>query len=99
MGAIFLAGWIVLARFVLDLLVLQVRDFFVMDGVPEAHDVLLRKGLLHQWTPGMSVIFVSHQWLGSVHPDPDGRHAAVLQGALQGVLNGFLAHSVNVSKG
>ncbi|CAK9015369.1 unnamed protein product [Durusdinium trenchii] len=68
-----------------------------MDGVPEAHDVLLRKGLLHQWTPGMSVIFVSHQWLGSVHPDPDGRHAAVLQGALQGVLNGSLQIELDVA--
>lgn len=50
--------------------------------------MLLRKGLLHPWAPGMSVIFVSHQWLGKAHPDPEGRHAAVLRGTLEGVLDG-----------
>lgn len=68
---------------------LEVRDFLEM-GVPESHHVLLRKGLLHKWRPGMSVIFVSHQWLARNHPDPFGQHAAVLRGILQGVLDGGL---------
>ena len=29
-----------------------------------------------RWYPGMFVIFVSHQWLSSVHPDPSGHQAA-----------------------
>ena len=59
--------------------------------LPEPHHVLLRKGLLHTWRPGMSVIFVSHQWLGYEHPDPLGEHASVLRGTLRGVLDGRLA--------
>lgn len=50
------------------------------------------QGLLHQWRPGMSVIFVSHQWLGTGHPDPEGRHAATLRASLQGILDGTLAN-------
>ena len=50
------------------------------------------QGLLHQWRPGMSVIFVSHQWLGTGHPDPEGRHAATLRATLQGILDGTLAN-------
>ena len=57
-------------------------------GVLESHHVLLAKGLLQKWRPGMSVIFVSHQWLAYSHPDPYGQHAAVLRGTLQGVLDG-----------
>ena len=69
----------------------KVSDFLEMEGVPEPHHVLMAKGLLHRWTPGMKVIFVSHQWLGMAHPDPMGRHAAVLRGTLQGVLDGSWA--------
>lgn len=65
----------------------EVSDFLKMEGPPEPHHVLLHQGLLHQWVPGMRVTFVSHQWLSETHPDPDGRHAAVLRGTLQGVLD------------
>lgn len=68
----------------------EVSDFLEMD-LPEPHHVLLRKGLLYTWRPGMSVIFVSHQWLGHSHPDPYGQHAAVLRGTLRGILDGRLA--------
>ena len=36
----------------------------------------------------MFVIFVSHQWLGGAHPDPQGRQCAVLRTALQGMMDG-----------
>ena len=31
---------------------------------------------------GMFVIFISHQWLGTSHPDPLGQQMAVLRSAL-----------------
>ncbi|CAE7520652.1 unnamed protein product [Symbiodinium natans] len=77
--------------------VVKVSDFLDMKGVLEPHHALLRKGLLHRWTPGMSVIFVSHQWLSSGHPDPQGRHAAVLRSTLQGVLDGSLQVEMDVA--
>eukprot|EP00435_Cladocopium_sp_Y103_P059907 s1461_g21.t1 len=77
--------------------VVKVSDFLEMEGAPEPHHVLLQKGLLHQWKPGMRVIFVSHQWLGGVHPDPEGRHAAVLRSTLQGVLDGSLQVELDVA--
>jgi hypothetical protein len=49
--------------------------------------------------PGMRVIFVSHQWLGGVHPDPEGRHAAVLRSTLQGVMDGVSVSSTVISRG
>ena len=42
-----------------------------MNGHPQAHS-FLKEDLLHEWKPGMFVIFVSHQWLSKMHPDPDG---------------------------
>ena len=32
--------------------------------------------------------FVSHQWLGREHPDPEGTHAAALRGMLQRLASG-----------
>ena len=61
-----------------------------MDGVPEPHDRMLRDNLLHKWQPGMFVTFISHQWLGSSHPDPQGQQCAVLRAALQGMIDGTL---------
>ena len=61
-----------------------------MDGVPQPHNVLLSKGLLHQWNPAMFVLFVSHQWLGARHPDPYGQHVTILRHALHGMISGSL---------
>ena len=68
----------------------KVSDFLKMKGPPEPHHVLKEKGLLHQWYPGMFVIFVSHQWLSSVHPDPEGHQVEVLRRALQRTIDGSL---------
>ena len=68
----------------------KVSDFLRMTGPPEPHNVLQEKGLLHQWYPGMFVSFISHQWLSSVHPDPEGRQVEVLQKALLAIIEGSL---------
>ena len=68
----------------------EVSDFLEMEGVPEPHSVLLSGGLLHQWSPGMFVLFVSHQWLGATHPDPHGQQAAILRHTLHGMISGSL---------
>ena len=38
----------------------------------------------------MFVLFISHQWLGTTHPDPHGQQCAVLRKALSGMINGSL---------
>ena len=38
----------------------------------------------------MFVIFASHQWLSSTHPDPQGQQMEVLQKALRGMIDGSL---------
>ena len=70
----------------------QVSDFLQMRGVPESHDVLKQRGLLHEWRSGigMFAIFVSHQWLGRQHPDPTGEQVAVLRQMLRGLIDGSL---------
>ena len=68
----------------------KVSDFLEMSGKPEAHHVLLERGLLYQWFPGMFLIFISHQWLSSLHPDPQGQQVEVLQKMLRGIIDGSL---------
>eukprot|EP00397_Hematodinium_sp_SG-2012_P001434 GEMP01001436.1.p1 GENE.GEMP01001436.1~~GEMP01001436.1.p1 ORF type:complete len:979 (+),score=217.72 GEMP01001436.1:192-3128(+) len=60
-----------------------------MDRV-ESHQVLKAKGLLveHRLADQGPVIFVSHQWLSTTHPDPDGNQFKVLQKALRRLLSG-----------
>ncbi|CAE7207234.1 unnamed protein product [Symbiodinium natans] len=74
----------------------KVSDFMQMRGAPEPHNVLQEKGVLHQYYPGMFVIFVSHQWLSSVHPDPQGAQMRVLQKALAGVIDGTVQITENI---
>eukprot|EP00438_Fugacium_kawagutii_P005548 Skav216281 [mRNA] locus=scaffold2088:69829:83155:+ [translate_table: standard] len=62
--------------------VVKVSDFLLMEGAPEPHHILKEKGLLHEWQPGMFVLFISHQWLGAKAPDPLGQQLDVLRLAL-----------------
>lgn len=71
--------------------VVKVSDFVQMSGTPEAHGALLARGILHTWTPGMFVAFVSHQWLGFAHPDPMGCHTSMLRDTLLAAIDGTLA--------
>eukprot|EP00434_Breviolum_minutum_P003820 symbB.v1.2.003361.t1/scaffold186.1/size279346/8 len=74
-------------QYLFPMYVVKVSDFLQMRGVPEPHHVLKQKGLLHEWQPGMFVIFISHQWLGFRMPDPAGLQVAVLRSALRGLMD------------
>eukprot|EP00435_Cladocopium_sp_Y103_P024830 s3914_g6.t1 len=65
--------------------VMKVTDFLQMTLPLPKHEELLEKGLLHQQTPSCYCIFVSHQWLSTAHPDPEGKQLKVLQNCLQGI--------------
>eukprot|EP00435_Cladocopium_sp_Y103_P038318 s2567_g10.t1 len=74
---------------------IKVSDFLKLPPGPvEAHDQVRSK--LHAWRPGMFVIFVSHQWLGTAHPDPLGEQMSVLRGALRGMIDGSQQVDVDV---
>lgn len=76
--------------------VLSIRCFLEMaDGPMKCHQQLLAEGKLRQWTPGMFCIFVSHQWLGLRHCDPDGKQMDTLRRLLRSIING----SVKVHSG
>lgn len=72
-----------------DMFVLPVPTLLEM-GTMLPHQHLLQRGLLRRWTPDMAdqVIFVSHQWLGWGHPDPEGEQFAALKGVLSRLLEG-----------
>lgn len=67
----------------------------VLHSLPRmvAHQKMLRGGGLVQWALEMQgrVIFVSHEWLGTAHPDPAGEQLAVLKGALRRLASGKIA--------
>ena len=62
--------------------VVKVGDVLKMTDRFPPHQVLKAEGLLDKWRADMFTIFVSHQWLGYHHPDPDGLQMKVLQSVL-----------------
>eukprot|EP00435_Cladocopium_sp_Y103_P062433 s805_g24.t1 len=55
----------------------------------QAHEQLKGQGVLRVFKESMGkAIFVSHQWLGSEHPDPHCEQLQVLQKALKNALSG-----------
>jgi ankyrin repeat protein len=72
--------------------VVSVADFLAMSGAPAPHQALQAKGVLRKWQKGMFVIFASHQWVSSKHPDPHGRQMAILRSALRNIMT----HKVSV---
>ncbi|CAJ1355351.1 unnamed protein product [Effrenium voratum] len=77
--------------------VVKVSDFLEMEGPPEAHGALWQRGMLRAWEPGIFTIFVSHQWLGFAHPDPQGVHCALLRETLQNIIDGDLMEELDLS--
>jgi len=71
--------------------VLPMSEFLKIEGPPKSHTELIREGKLVQWAPGMYCIFISHQWLGKNHPDPEGKQVKAFQLALQSILNGKIS--------
>eukprot|EP00435_Cladocopium_sp_Y103_P008227 s3145_g2.t1 len=67
--------------------VLKVADFLELDHVP-SHEDLQEKGLLVKRSPAHFCVFVSHQWLGFSHPDPEFLQLPVLQKALRKLIAG-----------
>ncbi|CAE7266858.1 unnamed protein product [Symbiodinium necroappetens] len=72
--------------------VVKVTDVLKMQGPLRPHQTLMDEGLLVCWDDAKArnhfVIFVSHQWLGLRHPDPNGVQLKVLQDALKNVITG-----------
>ena len=68
--------------------VLRVSDLLEIVGPPPSHEELQRRNLLVEWRPSLLTIFVSHKWLSSWHPDPDGLQLKILQKALQNTIDG-----------
>ncbi|OLQ06469.1 hypothetical protein AK812_SmicGene10211 [Symbiodinium microadriaticum] len=53
----------------------------------EPHEVLKAKGVVVKFNEGMgNAVFVSHQWVGDNHPDPEFKQLRVLQDALRHLL-------------
>ena len=68
--------------------VMRVSDALQLNEVID-HQELLVQGKIVVYSEGMHVIFVSHQWLGSAHPDKDFQQFKVLQELLRNLLNGM----------
>ena len=66
--------------------VLAVEHVLNMRDSLQSHEALQAQGLVVKWALGMFTIFVSHQWLGRHHPDPDGTRLRVLQGLLKNLM-------------
>lgn len=56
----------------------------------DPHQVMLERGLLVEWTPAMSgrIIFVSHEWLGWHHADPESKQLVALKRLLERLCKG-----------
>ncbi|CAE7280824.1 ANK2 [Symbiodinium natans] len=68
--------------------VLRVSDLLEMFGPPPSHEELQRAKLLVEWRREFFTIFVSHQWLSTQHPDPDGLQLEILKKAVQNIIDG-----------
>lgn len=64
--------------------VVRVDDVLLMSEM-RPHQELLKENILVEYRPGMgSVTFVSHEWSGLSHPDPQQKQLHALQDALRG---------------
>ncbi|CAE7220339.1 ANKK1 [Symbiodinium sp. CCMP2592] len=76
--------------------VVKIGDLLTMEMPAPSHTDLFNRGLLHLWHPDMFTIFVSHQWLGRFHPDPDGSQFNILREALLKLTNGSASVECNL---
>ena len=68
--------------------VLKLSDFITMELPLPKHEILQRRGLLHLRETSFYCVFVSHQWIANLHPDPDGEQLRVLQRCLKNIIDG-----------
>ena len=76
--------------------VLPVQTLWLMSTI-QPHEDLLEAGLLVKFVENLGkVLFISHQWAGVGHRDPDGEQLKVLQDALKNLLSGASTISVSM---
>ncbi|CAE7726556.1 unnamed protein product, partial [Symbiodinium sp. CCMP2456] len=76
--------------------VLPLDTFMAMTEI-RSHAVLLDEGVLVQFQESMgNAMFISHQWAGHEHPDPNFEQARVLQRALTNIFSGKSKISADV---
>lgn len=68
--------------------VVKISDFLSFSDWP-SHEELKTQGRLWKRQTEFCCIFVSHQWLGYSHPDPQNEQLPVLQKALRNILKGL----------
>ena len=74
--------------------VVPMEEFLRMSGPPRPHQLLVKEGRAIIRQRGQTCIFLSHQWLAFIHPDPEGRQLLVAQKALEALIEGRLAVEV-----
>lgn len=72
--------------------VLKIADVLDLERM-QTHEEMTRRGKLIEFQPGMKVLFVSHTWLHSSHPDSPSNVKLIL---LQDVLRKFVAGKIRV---
>ena len=78
----------------------RVKDALCMTGRLRSHEVLKEEGMLilrESLDEKILVIFVSHQWLGKDHPDPQGEQLQVLQTVLKKIHQGEIVVECDVA--
>eukprot|EP00913_Durusdinium_trenchii_P020433 g19195.t1 len=65
-------------------------DFVKMELPLPSHEHVRKQGLLHRRKRSFYCIFISHQWVSSEHPDPEGKQLAVLQECLTKICDGSI---------
>ena len=75
--------------------VVAIEDLLKMDSI-ECHQQLVSKGIAKEWAPGMKTFFISHQWLGGSHPDPQGQQFEVLQQIFRNFRDGKYGESIGM---
>jgi len=68
--------------------VVHMQDLLKMQ-VLQKHQELLEEGLVVECQAAFLSIFVSHQWLGTNHPDKTGAQFKILQEALANIIDGY----------
>lgn len=68
--------------------VLPMATVLAMSGAPKSFQELQDEGKLVKWQLGMFTVFLSHQWLGFGHADPQGTQLEVLRKALRNIFSG-----------
>ena len=71
----------------LPMYTVPVKDLLLM-GEIEPHEELKAKGILVVFDKSMgNAAFISHQWVGNNHPDPEFKQMQVLQAALRHIMS------------